>query len=77
MVFKAQYHKNLDQRLVAVDWRELNAPAGCFHQFPQRRREKSLVPMYPEISENSSDISKGIFRNVNSRFESWRPSHDK
>jgi hypothetical protein len=51
-----------------------SAASGCFSQFPQRTREKSLVAMCSEIRRNPPDISKGILQNSISRFESWHPS---
>ena|SRR6266508_4229895 len=51
-----------------------SAPDGCFSQFLQQIRESLWSRCVPELSRNPSDISKAIFQNDISRFESWRPS---
>ena len=46
---------------------------GCFSRFQQQTRAKSLVRMCSEISANSPEFSKGIFRNGHSQVRILAP----
>ena len=55
--------------LLGSDLGGASSVGGCFSRFQQQTRAKSLVRMCSEISANSPEFSKGIFRNVIPRFE--------